>query len=302
MLLPCALEIGPVCGWTPGAATLLLMAIPVSLSGLAESVWCLRVTSLIAVASCFGETYLAGHALSLATINEHVFPICTSILLFCIGSMLEFHSRTSRALALASTSGEKQSLIGLPLTSELPKPVSSVAELIAQTESLDMPAVGDTLDLQRELEAEDPELLLSLQEVGWRVASDLDLDTLYQTVNHTTHRLLRCNRCSVLLWNSQMETLSDPLCVSGFGAASNLRPDRGMTGWVVKNRHLLIHSDIENDPALRHLQRREELHIDAIAPLAAGGELLGLMILEGVDTTSPQFRRMLQLTWCTATA
>ena len=68
-----------------------------------------------------------------------------------------------------------------------------------------------------------------------------------------------------------------------------------MTGWVVKNRHLLIHSDIENDPALRHLQRREEMHIDAIAPLAAGGELLGLMILEGVDTTSPQFRRMLQL-------
>ena len=296
MLLPCALEIGPVCGWTPGAATLLLMAIPVSLSGLADGVWCLRVTTLLAVASCFGETYLAGHPFSFATAIEHIFPTCTSILLFSIGSMLQFHSKIGRTLnSNADSPAEKQSLIGLPLTSELPKPVSSVAELIAQTESLDMPAVGDTLDLQRELEAEDPELLLSLQEVGWRVASDLDLDTLYQTVGHTTHRLLRCRKCSVLLWNSQTESLNDPLCVSGFGAASNLRPDRGMTGWVVKNRHLLIHSDIENDPALRHLQRREEMHIDAIAPLAAGGELLGLMILEGVDTTSPQFRRMLQL-------
>ena len=296
LLLPCALEIGPACGWTSGAATLLLMAIPVCLSGLAAGSWCLRVTTLLAMASCFGEHLITGQAVSLATAGQHIFPVCTSILLYSIGSMLQFHSRAGRTSN--SNSGypvEKHSLVGLPLTSELPRPVSSVAELIAQTESLDMPTVGDTHDLQRELEAEDPELLLSLQEVGWRVASDLDLDTLYQTVGHTTHRLLRCTKCSVLLWNSQTETLSDPLCASGHGAAANLRPDRGMTGWVVKNRHLLIHSDIENDPALRHLQRREELHIDAIAPLAAGGELLGLMILEGVDTTSPQFRRMLQL-------
>jgi diguanylate cyclase (GGDEF)-like protein len=296
LVLPCALEIGPVCGWTPGAATLLLMAIPVSLSGLAEGVWCLRATIALAVISCFGETVLAGHPLTITTVAQHVFPICTTVLLCSIGSMLQFHSRATHPVALnAHLPIERQSLVGLPLPSELPKPVTSVAELIAQTETLDMPTVGDTHDLQRELEAEDPELLLSLQEVGWRVASDLDLDTLYQTVGHTTQRLLRCTKCSVLLWNSQTETLSDPLATSGHGAAAHLRADRGMTGWVVKNRHLLIHSDIENDPALRHLQRREELHIDAIAPLAAGGELLGLVILEGVDTTSPQFRRMLQL-------
>lgn len=296
LLLPCALQIGPICGWTPGAASLLMMAIPVSLSGLASGVWCLRITTLLAVLACFGETLIAGHPLTLVSTAQHVFPICTSILLFSIGSMLQFHSRVGRLSSNGPVAPvEPHSLLGLPLPSEMPKPVTSVAELIAQTESLDMPELGDTQDLQRELEAEDPELLLSLQEVGWRVASDLDLDTLYQTVSHTTQRLLRCTRCTVLLWNSPTETLSDPLCLTGQGAATNLRADRGMTGWVVKNRHLLIHSDIENDPALRHLQRREELHIDAIAPLAAGGELLGLMVLEGVDTTSPQFRRMLQL-------
>jgi diguanylate cyclase (GGDEF)-like protein len=64
---------------------------------------------------------------------------------------------------------------------------------------------------------------------------------------------------------------------------------------VIKNRHLLIRSDIQNDPALKHLHRKEEQHIDAIAPLAAGGELIGVLVLESVDTTSPQFRRMLQL-------
>lgn len=296
VLLPCAIEIGSVCGWTPGAASLLLMAIPASLAGLAAGNWCLPMTALIAVASCFGETILAGHSLTITKLAQHVYPASTSILLFSMGSILQFHSRAQRPTAqVGNWPVEKQSLLGLPLPSELPKPVASVAELIAQTESLDMPALGDTRDLQRELEAEDPELLLSLQEIGWRVASDLDLDTLYQTVSHTTQRLLRCTKCVVLLWNNQTETLQDPLAANGPGAAANLRADRGMTGWVVKNRQLLIHADIESDPALRHLQRREELHIDAIAPLAAGGELLGVMILEGVDTTSPQFRRMLQL-------
>lgn len=49
----------------------------------------------------------------------------------------------------------------------MPSPVKSVAELIAQTESMNMPQLGDTRDLQKELEAGDPELLLALQEVGW---------------------------------------------------------------------------------------------------------------------------------------
>ena len=296
LLLPCALEIGPACGWTPGAATLLLMAIPVCLSGLAAGNWCLRLTTLLAVAGCFGETVLAGQPLTLDRVDQHVFPVCTSILLFSIGSMLQFHSRLNQPrFTPISPPVTPQSLVGHPPAPELPKPVTSVAELIAQTESLDMPQVGDTRDLQRELEAEDPELLLELQEVGWRVASDLDLDTLYQTVSHTTQRLLRCTKCAVLLWNSQTESLNDPLTPGWAGQWADLRADRGMTGWVVKNRHLMIHSDIEHDPALQHLQRREEQHIAAIAPLAAGGELIGLMLLEGVDTTSPQFRRMLQL-------
>src|SRR6186713_1124193 len=82
LLIPCALEIGPLCHWTPGAATLLLLAIPVSLSGLCVDAWALRVTATLAIASCFAETLLAEHALSVSTISQHVFPICTSILLF----------------------------------------------------------------------------------------------------------------------------------------------------------------------------------------------------------------------------
>jgi diguanylate cyclase (GGDEF)-like protein len=296
MLAPCALQIGPLCHWTPGAATLLLFAIPVSLSGLCQHVWALRVTTLLAVASCFIETWLAGHPLTLVAMSQHVFPLSTSILLFSIGSIVQFHAKIVRLPM------PKKSLFeAVPQDTEtvaayeMPRPVKSVAELIAQAESMDMPGLGDTKDLQRELEAEDPELLLALQEVGWRVASDLDLTTLYQTVGHTTQRLLRCKKCVTLLWSGPANSLSDPLVTEPDRQTVPLYVDRGMTGWVIKNRHLLIRADVESDPALKHLRRPEEQHIDAIAPLAVAGELIGLLVLEGVDTATPQFHRMLQL-------
>lgn len=295
LLIPCALEIGPLCHWTPGAATLLLLAIPVSLSGLCVDAWALRVTTILAVASCFGETLLAGHPVRLATLSQHVFPICTSILLFSIGSIVQFHANIVRIPVPKKPVADPKPQEQLPLPHELPRPVKSVAELIAQADAMDMPRLGDTKELQKDLESEDPELLLALQEVGWRVATDLDLTTLYETVGHTTQRLLRCKKCVALLWNSQTNTLSDPLFEGWDGGAANLKFDRGMTGWVIKNRHLLIRSDIDHDPALKHLQRKEEQHIDAIAPLAVGGELIGVLVLEEVDTASPQFRRMLQL-------
>lgn len=295
LLAPCALQIGPTCHWTPGAATLLLLAIPVSLSGLCRDAWALRATTILAVLSCFCETLLAGIPLGISTISLHVFPVSTSILLFSIGSIVQFHANIVRVAPPKKAKSDVPDNVDLSLPREMPTPVKSVAELIAQAESLDMPKLGDTRDLQRELEAEDPELLLALQEVGWRVASDLDLTTLYQTVGHTTQRLLRCKKCVTLLWNSHSDSLNDPLFEGWDGNAAELRTDRGMTGWVIKNRHLLVRSDIEQDAALKHLRRREENHIDAIAPLAVSGELIGLLLLEGVDTSSPQFRRMLQL-------
>ncbi len=295
MLAPCALQIGPLCHWTPGAATLLLFAIPVSLSGLCVDAWALRLTTLLAVTSCFIETWLAGHPLTIMGISQHVFPMSTSILLFSIGSIVQFHANIVRLPAPKKPAGGLLGITDPPVPYELPRPVKSMAELIAQTESLNMPALGDTKDLQSELAAEDPELLLALQEVGWRVASDLDLSTLYQTVGHTTQRLLRCKKCVTLLWNGQTNSLSDPLVANWDGQAAGLNVDRGMTGWVIKNRHLLIRTGVENDPALKHLRRPEEQHIDAIAPLAAGTELIGLLVLEGVDTATPQFHRMLQL-------
>lgn len=295
LLIPCALEIGPVCHWTPGAATLLLLAIPVSLSGLCVDAWALRVTATLAVASCFAETLLAGYPLTLSAMSQHVFPICTSILLFSIGSIVQLHANIVRIPKPKKPVVEIKPQDQLPLPHEMPKPVKSVAELIAQADAMDMPRLGDTKQLQRELESEDPELLLKLQEVGWRVATDMDLTTLYETVGHTTQRLLRCKKCVALLWNNQTNMLTDPLFAGWDGNAANLKFDRGMTGWVIKNRHLMVRSDIEQDPSLKHLQRKEEQHIQAIAPLAVGGELIGLLVLEEVDTNSSQFRRMLQL-------
>jgi diguanylate cyclase (GGDEF)-like protein len=333
ILLPCAVELGRLCDWTPGAASLLLLMIPVCVASLADRPWGLLLTTLVAATSSLREGFNVSSSTDFQ--ETHTFPLVASGLLLILGPLLRqlIHLKQN---SLASATGSDQfedsdlldfeiensptqipALIEIPEIQLLDAPLmatstfqtsgtgnsisagvnsgASIAGLLVQSELKLPPLDASTLPPPENAEADDPQLLLTLQEVGWRVATDFDLATLYQTVRHTTQRILRCQQCSVLLWNAQDATLIDALQNADPAAELRLFPTRGMLGWVTKNRNLLVRSDVENDPALKYLQRRDENHIEAVAPLTAGGELLGLLALEGVNTATPQFRRMLQL-------
>jgi diguanylate cyclase (GGDEF)-like protein len=353
ILLPCAVELGGLCDWTPGAASLLLLMIPVCVASLADRPWGLLLTTLVATTSSLYEGFNVSSSINFR--EAQTFPLVASGLLLILGPLLRLLIHLKQKPHVDTTSSDQFEdsdlldfeienkaaqfplLIETPETQLLDEPMlatsfagqsgfrnsisagtistgkvstgaistavipgasissPSIAELLVQSELKLPPLHAATLPPPESIEADDPQLLLTLQEVGWRVATDFDLATLYQTVRHTTQRILRCQQCSVLLWNPQDATLSDALQNVDSATDLTLFPTRGMLGWVTKNRNLLVRSDVENDPALKYLQRRDENHIDAVAPLTAGGELLGLLTLEGVNTATPQFRRMLQL-------
>jgi diguanylate cyclase (GGDEF)-like protein len=307
ILLPCAVELGRLFAWTPGAATLLLLLIPVCAASLANHTLGLILTILIATASSIREGILVSPPPS-SFLEAQSFPLVTSVLFLLIGPMLRQMTvlnqdpKIAPALPPASEHSAEPVIrtdsspdIIFPPSPGTSTPTPLIAELLVQAELESPVSLTLTPPPAENVESDDPQLLLTLQEVGWRVATDFDLATLYETVRHTTQRLLRCERCTVLLWNVHESILVDALHNSTEKGFPLTFPNRGMLGWVVKNRNLLVRADVEDDPALKYLLRREESHIEAIVPLTAGGELLGLLALEGVNASTPQFRRMLQL-------
>ncbi|MDB5387392.1 MAG: diguanylate cyclase [Planctomycetaceae bacterium] len=306
VLLPCAVALERRCDWTPGAACLLLLLIPVCVASLADSPWGLLLTTLVGTSSILHEGFLDWPANG-EFLEAPAFPFVASGLLVIIGPLLRQLVYLKHDITAISPVPDLARHSEIPIfevverqapdtsSTESQASGAAITELLVQSELESPPELATPLQLQESIESEDPQLLLTLQEVGWRVATDFDLATLYQTVRHTTQRILRCQRCSVLLWNSQDSTLVDALHNSEVSEAPIAYPNRGMLGWVAKNRNLLVRSDVENDPALKYLQRRDECHIEAVVPLTAGGELLGLLTLEGVNASTPQFRRMLQL-------
>lgn len=331
-LLPCAILLGKTCGLTPGAASLVLMLVPISLALKSANSRGIFVTTILASAAALAEGWRvlleSPHTILSQSLVGQTFPMLAAGMLFASQSLLRPATTPdgeSKRTELDRPDSVPTSLENQPAIqatddfaptsefnpkSELPVdelvPAVSVAELLEQSDQNTLPASATSpQELQpghaspepvaAGSESDDPQLLLTLQEVGWRVATDFDLATLYQTVRHTTQRILRCQRCCVMLWNHLDSTLSDALPPDDPDVAPSRWANRGMLGWVTKNRQLLVRVDVESDPALGYLQRRDESHIDAIAPLVAGGELLGVLTLEGANATAPQFRRMLQL-------
>jgi diguanylate cyclase (GGDEF)-like protein len=121
----------------------------------------------------------------------------------------------------------------------------------------------------------------------------LDPDVLFDTIISASKASLKCETCHVYLWSPADATLRNALGPRTRGEAP--RPDNGMAGWVVENRQILTRSAVESDYALRSLRDEDPGMPDAIAPLTVGGELLGLLIVDGIEQESPTFMRLLYI-------
>jgi len=139
-------------------------------------------------------------------------------------------------------------------------------------------------------------LLLALQDIGRRVSMNLDMGTLIPTIISSAKASLKCGECSVYFWNSRQKTLTPALPTRSREQSSYVpSPQRGMTAWVIERRQILTRKAIEDDYNLRELLEAESNLPDAIAPLAVGGELLGLLVIDKAEQDAATFVRLLYI-------
>jgi diguanylate cyclase (GGDEF)-like protein len=135
---------------------------------------------------------------------------------------------------------------------------------------------------------------LALQEVVRRIVGDLDRNTLPETIVDTARQLLGADDCRMGLWKQADGSLR---WVAG---RSETEPEREaadtaspLIRWVLSHRKAALRGDPTNVNELTRLFVLSS-RWDAIVPLIAGGELLGLLALRGVDN-SPRQQRMLAI-------
>lgn len=290
-LSPLAAWFGTVWDWTPGAATFVVLAVPTCSAALLGSrAMAFLVTGLAAFAG-FLEVYLL--SMDQPGIARFSFPLFATALLAAlnyvtvtvahylrerVNRLEEQNTRHVRDLYRRDREQEAQS------TETAFPPTDSLVPSPAQPE----PAESDAVDY--------PMLLLTLQDVGRRVSTNLDIETLIPTIINTARASLKCEGVRIFYWNSREAALKGALPPRPRDRSHSMpHPRKGMAGWVLEHRQILTRKDVLADYALHTLFEDDPEMPEAIAPLAVGGELLGLLIVDDADTDAPGFVRLLYI-------
>ena len=276
VLSPLAIYLGGLWHWTPGAASFAMLLLPTclaALTGQRATAWC---AAALATLSVWLEIPLDGDINSLEEL--WLFPALVSGVLLGLAGVISATSET--------------------MLNRLAELNSQTTEYLRQVYERDR---HETADKTHPAVAAAPEsanfalLLLTLQDLGQRITGNLDLETLLPTIVQSAKRLLKCEDCCVFLWNPSTQTLKNS--VPAYRRKPNAyvpQPQLGMTRWVLEQRHLLTRLDVLQDYALCTIADEEPDLPDAIAPLNVGGEIVGVIVFEGLPPESPHFDRIVQ--------
>ncbi len=143
-------------------------------------------------------------------------------------------------------------------------------------------------------------LLLSMQQVGHRLSSELDLRELVSTILDTTQEVLHCRKAELFLWDAResrlcrIETNSVNGLQSPIKVEQIARPAKPNVAfeWVLQERRILSRRDVVEGRVTLMSTMAERLPT-AIAPLIVGKELVGLLTVDEVEEDNPAFVRML---------
>jgi len=282
---------GSAWGWTPGAASLALLSVPACAAALSGKKVTAIVTALLAGGVCALE---AGYSQAAeAGMLKFLFPVMASSALvatawlvsFVVDSLRrrveELESNNTRYVRdLYRRERETTSDMTVESDSALPAPNEPCA---AENES-----ANNSVDFAL--------LLLALQDVGRRVSTNLDLQTLIPTIISSAKASLKCGECQLYLWNPRENTLDVPLPPRSRDQVNYVpRPHAGMSEWVLKHRQILTRKAVENDYSLHDIREQERHLPDAIAPLSVGGEIVGIVVVDHVEQDSTTFDRLLYI-------
>lgn len=141
-----------------------------------------------------------------------------------------------------------------------------------------------------------PILMVRLQDIGRRISTSLDLDSVCRAVVETGRELLKCQSCRPFLLDEQNGLLIDKTdAAERDGSTASLPADEGMLGWVVQNRQILTLDDTQSNYALQDLAEQSSVRPYACAPLLVGGQVVGVLTVDGVKRRPAEFDRLLYI-------
>lgn len=144
-------------------------------------------------------------------------------------------------------------------------------------------------------------LLLSMQQIGQRLSSQLDLKSLIVAIQDTAQEVLHCRKAELFLWSTRdQQFYNAALSLGGdlpttVAELARCRVANPAFDWVTANHRILARREF----ASGKLGTSFSNDIDpgelpaAVAPLMVGNELLGVLLVDQVEDESPTFIRML---------
>lgn len=142
-------------------------------------------------------------------------------------------------------------------------------------------------------------LLLSMQQIGHRLSSQLDLQSLAGTIVETAKEVLHCRDAELLLWNSRESRLNHVRSTNSTESGSSTLHDiansatcNAVFDWVVKNRRIITRREVASGKLVNSGFNGLTLPT-AVAPLLVGEDLVGLLEINDAEDDGPTFVRML---------
>jgi len=275
-LSPLAAVLGASWGWTAGSATFVVLAGPTCLAALTTSVWIARLITCLACIGCFLEPTIA-----VRTVEDvwPAFPTSASCVLLSLSVMISSVTDRMRRRVHALQSQNTEIVRELYQSTHHQNPPTTQQTPVTEDETLNYPM-----------------LLLSIQDIGRRISTNLELESLYPTIINCAKTTLDCGSCQIHLWTLEENKLVNPLALR----PRDPRPytpqtTSGMAGWVIANRQMITRQTMEQDATLESILAQDLHPPDAIAPLSVGGELLGLLVVDQIREDSNTFVRLLYI-------
>lgn len=290
-LSPLAAYFGALWHWTPGAASLAILMVPTCAAALSENKGTAFLTAALAGGGSVVEALLLQQQSGETSLFAFpLFAICVFFVASGVVTALVDHLRNR-----VETLEEQNTRYVHELYRRDREPEDAdrqETESRKDASSQTAPERAEPTDRGVNY----PMLLLTLQDVGRRISTSLDMETLLPTIVNTARTSLKCRHCQVYFWNAQEGVLENVLSRRQREAPHFVpQPGSGMTRWVLENRQILTRKAVEEDYNLRGLLDEEPHSPDAIAPLTVGGELLGLLVVDDVEQDSPTFVRLLYI-------
>lgn len=144
-------------------------------------------------------------------------------------------------------------------------------------------------------------LLLSMQQIGHRLSSELELDALVSAILGTAKEVLRCEQSELHLWSARDGRFTNAAPAGGAPVHDSIRDVLAQTApmppefeWVRQEQRILTRRDVLAGKVAAPEFSDRSLPT-AVAPLLVGADLVGVLVVNDATDEGPTFVRMLHI-------